>query len=105
MKAYLFSLGLALGHSPLFASNFAMTSQSLEGVRQSVHRTRADLHDDIDLSYPLSSIRYLPELAVGISARPLLHPAAWPKRFAMGMRTISYCIGQKKPHGTATSGN
>ena len=88
MQAYFVSIGLALGHPPLFASNFAMNRLSWERVRGKVSRTRADLHDDIDLSYPLDSVRYLPELTVGISARPLLRPASLPRRFAMGMRTL-----------------
>ena len=67
-------MGGALAHPPLFGSNLAMRRDVWERVAGSVHRTRQDLHDDVDLSYhvgDVGTIRHDPSLVVGISARPL----------------------------------
>jgi glycosyltransferase involved in cell wall biosynthesis len=73
---------LLLGHSPIFGSNFMMSSELWQRVRGSVHAV-ADIHDDIDLSYQLQpdmGVRYVSSLAVGISGRPLGSPGAFFRR-------------------------
>ncbi|HYI32365.1 MAG TPA: glycosyltransferase family 2 protein [Glaciibacter sp.] len=70
---YFWAMGGWLGHPPLFGSNFAMTRELWRAVRDAVHRTRTDVHDDLDLSLHLGTgarIRYDADLWVGVSARP-----------------------------------
>ncbi|MET0976253.1 MAG: glycosyltransferase family 2 protein [Leifsonia sp.] len=75
---YFWSMSIWLGHPPLFGSNFAMRREVWMRVRSDVHRTRADVHDDLDISFhlpPDTVVVYDETLRVGISARPF---ATWP---------------------------
>ncbi|UOW01255.1 glycosyltransferase family A protein [Agrococcus sp. SCSIO52902] len=68
-----------LGHAPLYGSNFAMRADLWRRMRLAVHRDRADVHDDVDLSLhlpPGSAVRYDPPLTVGVSARSFTRPPA-----------------------------
>jgi glycosyltransferase involved in cell wall biosynthesis len=74
VPTYFRSMGLVLGHPPVFGSNFAMRAEVWAVVRHKVHRTVRNVHDDLDLSIQLEpdvAIVYDPALVVGISARPL----------------------------------
>ncbi|WP_341537774.1 glycosyltransferase family 2 protein [Clavibacter michiganensis] len=53
LGAYFVSVTLALGHPPLFGSNFALRRDAWLEVRDDVHREGTHLHDDIDLSVHL----------------------------------------------------
>jgi glycosyltransferase involved in cell wall biosynthesis len=67
------SMTIYLGHAPIFGSNFAMRRSVWDDVGPDVHREAVDIHDDLDLSLhikPWMSVRYDPDLIVGISARP-----------------------------------
>jgi glycosyltransferase involved in cell wall biosynthesis len=91
LGAYAIATGLALGHPPLFGSNFALRRSAWLEVRSAVHRTGTELHDDLDLSVHLGvrhRIRWDPRLVVGISSRPFRDRAALRRRFRRGMRTI-----------------
>ena len=73
LGAYFVLVAGALGHTPLFGSNFAMRASAWRAVSEEVHRRDALIHDDMDLSFHLGphGIRYSTELHVGISSRPL----------------------------------
>ena len=91
LGAYGLATGLALGHAPLFGSNFAMRRSAWLDVRAAVHRTGTELHDDLDLSFHLGAghrIRWDQRLVVGISSRPFRDRAALRRRFRRGMHTI-----------------
>lgn len=91
MRAYRVLMGSALAHPPLFGSNLAMRRTVWEHVAHDVHRTRQDLHDDVDLSYhvgDVGTIRHDPTLVVGISARPLRDWRGLWGRVRRGLRTI-----------------
>lgn len=67
------SMTIYLGHAPIFGSNFAMRRTVWDELGPEVHREEVDIHDDLDLSLhikPWMSVRYDPDLVVGISARP-----------------------------------
>ena len=92
---YFWSMRGWLTHPPLFGSNFAMTSELWRVVRGQVHRTRTDIHDDMDLSLHLgleATIRYDALLWVGISARPFTSWASfWRRtRWAAGTLKLHY---------------
>ena len=61
-----------LGHPPLFGSNFAMRAAAWRELSPEVHRTRRDIHDDIDLAFhvrPWMTVERDRGSVVGTSAR------------------------------------
>jgi glycosyltransferase involved in cell wall biosynthesis len=91
LGAYTVAVAPALGHVPLFGSNFALRRDAWERVRWSVHRRDPELHDDLDLSFHLGvhdRIGYRRDITVQISHRPFTDPVAMLKRFRRGFRTI-----------------
>ncbi len=92
MRAYFVLVGLALGHPPLFGSNFAMRASAWRAVRRDVHATSDAVHDDIDLSFHLGrgrQVRYDRALRVDISARPLTDVRGMAERVVKGFRSVS----------------
>lgn len=80
-----------LGHAPLYGSNFAMRADLWGRMRLAVHRDRADVHDDVDLSLhlpPGSAVRYDPQLTVGVSARSFTRPRGTRGQIGMTARTL-----------------
>jgi glycosyltransferase involved in cell wall biosynthesis len=70
---YFWFVGLWLDDEPLFGSNFAMRRDVWLRVRDRVHRSLPDVHDDLDLSLNLPPdvvVKLDETLVVGISARP-----------------------------------
>jgi len=80
-----------LGHAPLYGSNFAIRDNLWRRVRSSVHRARADVHDDVDLSLQLppgTRVEYDPRLTVSVSARSFLRPGGTGRQISMTVRTL-----------------
>lgn len=70
---YFTVIGLLLGHPPVFGSNYAMRHDAWLELRELVLRDRADVHDDLDLSWwiqPGMTVVRDDRLLVGVSARP-----------------------------------
>jgi glycosyltransferase involved in cell wall biosynthesis len=91
LGAYFGAVGLALGHPPVFGSNFAMRRSAWLAVRDGVHREDAFVHDDMDLSVhlgPAWRIRYLRGLGMGISMRPMFDAGAFATRMRRGFHTL-----------------
>lgn len=91
LGAYYSSLALALGHVPLFGSNFAMRRAAWEAVRWTVHRADTELHDDLDLSFHLGApfrVRFARGMVVQISHRPMIDAASFRKRVRRGFHTV-----------------
>ena len=92
MKAYFWSVGLALGQKPLFGSNFAMKSELWMKISHQNHLHQQDIHDDIDISYHVAQyteIHFDDRLAMPISARPFKSLKSFLKRYPMGLRSIT----------------
>ncbi|MEJ3404600.1 glycosyltransferase family 2 protein [Rathayibacter sp. YIM 133350] len=73
LGAYRAAVSPALGHPPLFGSNFAVRRSAWTQVSDSVHRYDPLMHDDMDLSVhlgPERRIRFERSLQMGISMRP-----------------------------------
>jgi glycosyltransferase involved in cell wall biosynthesis len=88
---YFRGMGWLLGHPPVFGSNFAMHRELWELSGHLAHRTRPDVHDDLDLSihFPAgSTVLFDPTLIVGVSARPLLTISALGRRIWMAVTTL-----------------
>ncbi|MFB2580346.1 glycosyltransferase family 2 protein [Herbiconiux sp. P15] len=91
LGAYYVALTPALGHVPLFGSNFAMRREAWHTAAFAVHRRDPELHDDLDLAFHLGSrrrIRYAPGMMVQISHRPMTDASSMVKRFRRGFRTV-----------------
>ncbi|RIJ55986.1 glycosyltransferase, partial [Clavibacter lycopersici] len=100
LGAYFASVTLALGHPPLFGSNFALRRDAWLRVRDEVHREGTHLHDDIDLSVhlgPRHRIVVDPRLRMGISMRPLTRPSTLPLRMTRGMASLTVHWPQELP--------
>jgi len=81
-----------LGHPPVFGSNFAMRRSVWEQISPEVHRAATDIHDDLDLSLhvkPWMTVRYDPDLVVGISARPFDDLSALGRRLSWVLPTVA----------------
>jgi glycosyltransferase involved in cell wall biosynthesis len=94
INAYTHVVGLMLGHAPLFGSNYAIRRDAWLEVRELVHRDRADVHDDLDLSWSLRpgmSVVYERTLVVGVSARPFDTWRGLGRRVRMGFHTLAVC--------------
>jgi cellulose synthase/poly-beta-1,6-N-acetylglucosamine synthase-like glycosyltransferase len=92
LGAYFASVTLALGHPPLFGSNFALRRDAWRAVRADVHRAGTHLHDDIDLSVHLGPEHRIvldSRLGMGISMRPLTRPSTLPLRMSRGMTSLT----------------
>lgn len=72
-NAYRWAAGAALAGTPLWGSNLALRAEAWQAVRGSVHLHRADLHDDLDLSFHLALaghiVRFDPHVRVGAAGR------------------------------------
>jgi cellulose synthase/poly-beta-1,6-N-acetylglucosamine synthase-like glycosyltransferase len=100
LGAYFASVTLALGHPPLFGSNFALRRDAWREVRTEVHRAGTHLHDDIDLSVHLGPERRIVldlRLGMGISMRPLTRPSTLPLRMSRGMTSLTLHWPDERP--------
>lgn len=100
LPAYFSAMGMLLSHPPLFGSNFAMRANAWPSLRNSAHRNRADVHDDLDLSFqfrPDMTVVYDPALRVSISARPFADLGAFARRVRLGVVTVAVNVMQESP--------
>jgi glycosyltransferase involved in cell wall biosynthesis len=91
LGGYFVAIGALLGHPPVFGSNFALRGDAWAVLRDIVHRDRADLHDDLDLSWwmqPGMTVVVERSLVVGVSARPFEDASALRQRVRMGFHTL-----------------
>jgi glycosyltransferase involved in cell wall biosynthesis len=91
LGSYFVSVGSALGHVPLFGSNFAMRRSAWLEARDSMHSNDPVVHDDMDLSMhlgPTRRIRFDRNLSMGISIRPFFSARGFLYRFKRGFHSI-----------------
>ncbi|WP_258934552.1 hypothetical protein [Nesterenkonia pannonica] len=93
LGAYVAVSSAALGHRPLFGSNMGIRRAAWREVRDGVHRSDQEIHDDMDLSFHIGAehrVAYLRGASVmGMSMRPFYDGRAFMKRFSRGMRTVT----------------
>lgn len=90
LGAYYAATHLALGHTSLWGSNMAFRRSSWDVARDGVHRSDAEIHDDLDLAFtlgPESRIRIV-GVAVGVSARSLRGRTQRRRRLDRAWRTL-----------------
>ena len=91
LGAYYASLWPALGHVPLFGSNFAVSRHGWQAVSSEVHRDDDMVHDDLDLSFHLGRehrIRFARGMAMGMSMRPFADAGAFWTRLRRGRHSV-----------------
>ena len=91
LGAYFGTVSAALGHVPLFGSNFAMRRSGWEAVRLEVHRHDAMVHDDMDLSFhlgPERRIRLDRSVRMTMSYRPFTNARAFVLRVRRGFHSV-----------------
>jgi glycosyltransferase involved in cell wall biosynthesis len=89
---YLWFCGMLLGHPPLYGSNLALRAAAWQRMRETVHRDRRDVHDDLDLAYhiePDMDVEWDDSLRVGVSARPFATASGFWRRISWAFRTMS----------------
>ncbi|GAA1128313.1 glycosyltransferase family 2 protein [Citricoccus alkalitolerans] len=88
-----YALGYAAtARAPLWGSNMAIRRSVWREVRERVHRTEREVHDDLDLALTLGPHRVVataPRIVVGVSARSLRGMAQLGRRFRRALRTLS----------------
>jgi glycosyltransferase involved in cell wall biosynthesis len=101
MKPYFKLVGLALGGTPLFGSNFAIKADIWQTVSSKTHlATHQDIHDDIDISYHIRSLgrtNYDKSLRMPISARPFRSVPKLARRYKAGFKSIFIHWPQQAP--------
>jgi glycosyltransferase involved in cell wall biosynthesis len=96
------SMTIYLGHPPIFGSNFAMRREVWQEIGGEVHREATDMHDDLDLSLhikPWMTVRYDPDLIVGISARPFATWSGFTRRLSWIVPTLRAHWPEDSPWG------
>jgi cellulose synthase/poly-beta-1,6-N-acetylglucosamine synthase-like glycosyltransferase len=84
-------VGRMLGRVPLFGSNLAIRATAWRDVSSQVHRTDAQVHDDLDLTIhlgPQRRLRFEPAVGIAVSARAVLSPS----RLATAIRKTRHTI-------------
>lgn len=91
MAFYFGAVARFLGHGVLYGSNMALRARAWTDLRERVHRHRADLADDLDITLnlaPTMGVRFDPTLVVGVSARPFTGRERRRAEFRSGTQTI-----------------
>lgn len=91
LGAYFLWVGLLLGRPPLYGSNFAIRSAAWKHARDRIRRFDRRVHDDLEISFHLPAealVRFDPDLAMPVSARPFATAAQTWRRVWWGFRTI-----------------
>lgn len=88
---YIWFVSLLLGHDPLFGSNLGLRATAWARLRETVHRDRREIHDDLDLSINLApdmTPRFDRSLRVGVSARPFSSFSGLRRRVVWAFATL-----------------
>lgn len=84
-------IAAVIGHMPLYGSNFALRADVWRRMEPAVHRDRADVHDDLDLSLQLppgALVRYDRELDMAVSSRSFTRPGGFGHQLRLTVTTF-----------------
>lgn len=97
MPMYYRFVAWLLGHGVLYGSNLAIRASAWRVLREHVHRDRADVADDLDLTINLQpgmAVRFDPTLEVAVSARPF---RSWARNnAAVGMARNTAVVNHRE---------
>lgn len=91
LGAYYATTGSALGHYPLFGTNFSMLTSWWRDIRADLDTTVEEVHDDLHLSFairPEETVWFQRDLTVGMDTRALRGGSQLVRRFRRGFRTM-----------------
>lgn len=91
LGGYFWFMGMIIGRTPLFGSNFALRREAWRDARERIHLDDPRAHDDLDISFvldPAVAVDYDPDLHVGVSARPLESVAGMRRRAAWAFHVV-----------------
>ncbi|UUT34466.1 glycosyltransferase family A protein [Microbacterium elymi] len=92
LGGYFWSMGMLMGHRPLFGSNFAIRRTAWRAVRERAHVDDPHVHDDLDISFildPDMGVDYDRALLVQVSARPFANVAGFQRRASWAFHDIA----------------
>lgn len=100
LGGYFRAVGLLLGHSPVFGSNYAMTADVWAQIGPAASRDYEYVHDDLDVSYlvrPDMHVVYDPSLRMPVSARPFESWSSLGRRLVMAWQTFGREFAHEHP--------
>ncbi|RNE48770.1 glycosyltransferase family 2 protein [Corynebacterium alimapuense] len=101
LGAYRNSVGSALGHYPLFGTNYSVRADWWQGIRDSVDSADVYSHEDMQISFevrPDETVWFQPDLTLETDPRPLHGVQQIIVRFKRGMHTILRGWRNHPPH-------
>lgn len=91
MRAFRYSVGSALGHTPFFGTNCSLLSRWWVQVRESIDSSDTESHDDIQMSFAVrahETVQFRPEMTVLTDDRALRGRKQLARRFARGVHSM-----------------
>ncbi|NLP38822.1 MAG: glycosyltransferase [Corynebacterium pollutisoli] len=101
LSAYRRSVGSALGHHPLFGTNYSVRRDWWQTIRPRLDSADTFSHEDMQMSFevrPDETVWYQPDLTLDMDARPLHGARQTVRRFHRGMHTILRAWRHHPPH-------
>lgn len=99
--AYRRAVGLALGHPPLFGTNYSIRAEWWRAVRDDVDSADTFAHEDMQISFrvgPQETVWFDPALTLDMDARALFGFRQVVTRFRRGLHTVLGSWQQQPPH-------
>ena len=100
LATYRLSVGSALGHPPLFGTNSSFRADWWQSISYRLDLADTEAHDDIQLSFavrPGETIRYVPELVVGMDDRALRGRRQLRRRLLRGWHSMMRGFSSSPP--------
>ncbi|MBN9644333.1 glycosyltransferase family 2 protein [Corynebacterium mendelii] len=100
LGAYRRSVGLALGHQPMFGTNYCIRRSFWEQVKDTVDFTDTVVHEDMQLSFTLTpdqTVWLQKDLVLEMDPRALVGAGQIARRFLRGMHTITVNWSKQPP--------
>lgn len=101
LGAYRRSVGSALGHHPMFGTNYSLRATWWRQVRDRVDSADTDSHEDMQISFevgPDETVWFQPDLTLDMDARALQGAGQGLRRFRRGLHTILRAWRRHPPH-------
>lgn len=101
LGAYRRSVGSALGHYPLFGTNYSVRASWWAEIRDEVDSADTACHEDMQISFavrPDETVWFQPDLTLDMDARALSGGRQMLRRFQRGMHTILRAWRYHPPH-------
>lgn len=101
LGAYRRSVGSALGHHPLFGTNYSVRADWWRQIRDQIDSADTESHEDMQISFavrPDETVWFQPDLTLDMDARALRGTRQTLRRFRRGMHSILRGWRHHPPH-------